>query len=113
MRTPVKPFHSFPKGETGITLRSNGQVIHRENSPSMLLRKQPLYSCTWSTRLAFEPSYPGEEAGVVVYYNFRSFASLSIRSNGHEKRIYLSWYDMESQSLQVSNHLYAAFTSPI
>lgn len=44
----------------------------------MLLRKQTSISQVFSTKLAFKPSARGYEAGVVLYWNHYSYATVGI-----------------------------------
>jgi len=53
-------------------------------SPTMLLRKQTAFHQTFQTVLDFKPRKEGYEAGIVVWWNMHSFASIGIKkvSNG-------------------------------
>lgn len=57
----------------------------------MLLRKQISMTGTWTTRLDFDPARPSYEAGIVLYWNLYTFASIGIgrteSGDGREIRI--------------------------
>ena len=78
-RTPLRPFHSLTARAGHLGLRGGAHKLTTEHVSSMLLRKQTSFECDWSTRMRFEPSSEGEEAGAIVYLSAASHAIVAVR----------------------------------
>ena len=78
LRTPTKQFADLLECPGALTLWGGPYRIYEDESSSMLLQRQIAFSQTWWTRLSFDPQYPGEEAGIVVWLNKYSYATISL-----------------------------------
>lgn len=53
----------------------------------MFLRKQLHRFCTWETQLSFNPLSPLAEAGSLVWWNYFTYSSIGIRTDGKKRFI--------------------------
>ncbi|GAB7347030.1 hypothetical protein MBLNU459_g3175t2 [Dothideomycetes sp. NU459] len=84
--TPLKQEYSLTERPGYLRLWGGPYSLNSHESPTMLLRKQTSVSGTWSTRLDFDPSSPNYEAGIVLYWNMYTLASIGIRKNKSRDR---------------------------
>lgn len=82
--TPLKPFHSFTDRPGYLRLRGSCYNLASPESPALLLRKQEGYHDIFSVSLEFRPSRRGYEAGITVWWNLFSYASIGITAVSHE-----------------------------
>ncbi|KAF2015637.1 glycoside hydrolase family 43 protein [Aaosphaeria arxii CBS 175.79] len=76
--TPIKSCYSLHRNPDYIRLYGNCYSPSSPECPAMLLRKQKTYNETFHTKLRFNPSRAGYEAGVTVWWSMYSHASIGI-----------------------------------
>ncbi|ORY35934.1 glycosyl hydrolase [Naematelia encephala] len=76
-RTPIKPYHGL--SSAGLILKCGQYALQHDEAVSMLLKKQTAFVGTWHIEFEFEPTWPGEEAGVTVWWSKWAHCSVSIR----------------------------------
>ncbi|RYP79778.1 hypothetical protein DL769_002800 [Monosporascus sp. CRB-8-3] len=77
--TPLKQSYTLIERPGHLRLYGNCYNLWSPEAPAMLLRKQSSYTETFSAKLQFHPRKPGYEAGIVLWWNQYSFASIGIR----------------------------------
>jgi hypothetical protein len=93
--TPLKPEYSLRQRLNHLRLFGGCYPLSSPEAPTMLLRKQTALSQYFGTKLDFQPSRAGYEAGVVVWWSMYSYASAGITRS------------------PVNDFLYAVFRSPL
>ncbi|CAM1503611.1 Fc.00g012020.m01.CDS01 [Cosmosporella sp. VM-42] len=78
--TPLKQCYSLTERPGYLRLYGNCYDLSSPESPAMLLRKQTSYNQTFRTRLEFKPKVRGYEAGVVLWWNQFSYATLGVEA---------------------------------
>jgi beta-xylosidase len=84
--TPLKKCYSLTERPGYLRVWGNCYNLASPESPSLLLRKQTEYCESFHATLNFEPSKVGYEAGIIVYWNSFSYATIGIRAieiDGH------------------------------
>ena len=76
--TPLKPCHSYSERPGYLRLHGGCYDLACPEAPTLLLRKQESFHDHFSATLDFRPSRKGYEAGVTVWWNMYSFASIGI-----------------------------------
>ncbi|KAJ4393154.1 hypothetical protein N0V93_002361 [Gnomoniopsis smithogilvyi] len=76
--TPIKQAFSLSDRPGYLRLYGNCYDLSSPEAPAMLLRKQTAYSQTFETKMAFSPSRIGYEAGMVLWWNQYSYATIGI-----------------------------------
>ncbi|CAE6480973.1 unnamed protein product, partial [Rhizoctonia solani] len=80
VRTPYKPFHTFPKSG-GLNLRGNIYSLSSRETAAAFFRKQSDISTTFSTKLKFSPTSTRHEAGVTIYLSIHYHNEIGITIN--------------------------------
>ncbi|KAH8694154.1 glycosyl hydrolase [Talaromyces proteolyticus] len=83
--TPLKVDYSLTVRSNLLRLYGGPYNLSVPASPTLLLRKQTHRFCRWETRLSFHPSSTIAEAGTVVWWNYFTYASIGIRTNGENR----------------------------
>ncbi|RYP83493.1 hypothetical protein DL770_005383 [Monosporascus sp. CRB-9-2] len=109
--TPLKQSYTLTERPGHLRLYGNCYSLWSPEAPAMLLRKQSSYTETFSVKLRFDPRKPGYEAGIVLWWNQYSFASIGIRlvaadDNGehHRKRVVFREPTGNAGDFKVSSH---------
>lgn len=76
--TPLKQSYSLTARPGHLRLYGNCYDLSSPEAPAMLLRKQTSYTQTFETTLDFTPSRPGYEAGLVLWWNVFSYATVGV-----------------------------------
>ncbi|PSR87392.1 beta-xylosidase [Coniella lustricola] len=76
--TPLKQSYSLTTRPGHLRLYGNCYDLSSPEAPAMLLRKQTSYTQTFETKLSFGPSRPGYEAGLVLWWNLFSYATVGL-----------------------------------
>ncbi|KAF4551803.1 Hypothetical protein D9617_12g036930 [Elsinoe fawcettii] len=76
--TPLKQCYDLTSQPESLRLYGNCYDLSSPEAPAMLLRKQSEYTDSFHAKLHFAPSRRGCEAGVVLWWNQFSYASLGI-----------------------------------
>lgn len=82
--TPLKKEWSLSVRPGHLRLYGGSYGLSSPESPTMLLRKQTDFNQIFQATLDFQPSHPGYEAGIVVWYSMYSYASIGIKIVSHE-----------------------------
>ncbi|RYO86632.1 hypothetical protein DL766_003525 [Monosporascus sp. MC13-8B] len=112
--TPLKQSYTLVERPDHLRLYGNCYNLWSPEAPAMLLRKQSSYTETFSAKLQFHPRKPGYEAGIVLWWNQCSFASIGIRlaaadDNGaHRKTVVFREPTGKAGDFKVSSHGAAA-----
>ncbi|KAG8720286.1 hypothetical protein FRC08_000646 [Ceratobasidium sp. 394] len=80
VRTPYKPFHTFPKSG-GLSLRGNVYTLSDRETPAAFFRKQSEVSTIFSTKLTFSPTSTRHEAGATIYLSIHYHNEIGITIN--------------------------------
>lgn len=88
--TPLKPSYSLTERPGYLRLWGNCYDLSSPEAPAMLLRKQTAYFQTFEVTLEFDPRRVGYEAGIVLWWNHFSYATMGVTfvapANGKEAR---------------------------
>ncbi|KAI1338290.1 glycosyl hydrolase [Xylariaceae sp. FL0016] len=76
--TPLKPCYTLTDRPGHLRLYGNCYSLSSPEAPAMLLRKQTAYSETFEVKLDFNPRKTGYEAGVVLWWNQYSYATIGM-----------------------------------
>ncbi|KAH8899237.1 Arabinanase/levansucrase/invertase [Thozetella sp. PMI_491] len=76
--TPLKISYSLTERPGFLRLYGGPYELSSPEAPTMLLRKQTSYRERFKTRLVFNPRKQGYEAGVVLWWNQYSYATIGI-----------------------------------
>lgn len=76
--TPLKQSYSLEERPGCLRLYGNCYDLSSPESPTMLLRKQTAYAQSFEATMAFEPSKAGYEAGIVLWWNQFSYATIGV-----------------------------------
>ncbi|KAG8698470.1 hypothetical protein FRC09_007212, partial [Ceratobasidium sp. 395] len=89
VRTPYKPFHSFPKSG-GLSLRGNVYTLSDRETPAAFFRKQSEISTVFSTKLTFSPTSTRHEAGVTIYLSihYHNEVGITINPNSNKTAVF-------------------------
>lgn len=79
--TPLKKEWSLTERRNHLRLWGGPYNLQSLESPTMLLRKQISSRGLWSTHLDFEPSKDSYEAGIVLYWNVYTSASIGVSAS--------------------------------
>lgn len=85
--TPLKPFHSFTERPGHLRIHGGCYGLSSPEAPALLLRKQESCRDKFSATLEFKPSRKGYEAGITVWWNMYSYASIGITAMMHENQL--------------------------
>jgi beta-xylosidase len=104
--TPLKREWSLHERPGWLRLHGGPYDLQSLESPTMLVRKQSIRDGTWTTRLDFNPSKPTYEAGMVLYWNLYTFASIGVRraASGAGREIRFTHPDGRTGSFKHSAH---------
>jgi beta-xylosidase len=84
--TPLKREYSLSARPGHLRLYGGPYDLSSPESPTLLLRKQTKFDQTFQATLDFQPSQPGYEAGIVVWYSMYSYASIGITMTEENKK---------------------------
>ncbi|KAG8742352.1 hypothetical protein FRC10_001633 [Ceratobasidium sp. 414] len=89
VRTPYKPFHTFPKSG-GLSLRGNVYTLNDRETPAAFFRKQSEVSTIFSTKLTFSPNSTRHEAGATIYLSihYHNEIGITISPNSNKTAIF-------------------------
>lgn len=76
--TPLKQSYSLTERPGHIRLFGNCYDLSSPEAPAMLLRKQSAYAQSFEATLEFAPSRVGYEAGIVLWWNQFSYATIGV-----------------------------------
>lgn len=76
--TPLKQCYSLTERPGFLRLLGNCYDLSSPEAPAMLLRKQTTYDQSFSVTLEFNPSRVGYEAGIVLWWNSFSYATVGV-----------------------------------
>jgi len=62
-----------------LAIRGSAYAIDYQESPAALLRKQIDFDGEWSTQMEFNPTQPGQAAGLVLWMDKDAHVTLSVR----------------------------------
>jgi beta-xylosidase len=85
--TPIKEDYSITADRNHLRLYGGPYNLSVPACPVLFLRKQQNRSCTWQTRLSFNPTVEDVEAGTVLWWNYFTYSSLGIRKKGNTRVI--------------------------
>ncbi len=69
IRTPQKPFYTFPENEDGIFMNLLPQTLDEKKAPAFTGRRQQHTLFEMAVKLNFEAKNENEEAGIVAFQN--------------------------------------------
>jgi beta-xylosidase len=77
--TPIKKHYSLTERPGYLRLYGNCYDLSSPEAPAMLLRKQTSYTAeVFQVKMTFNPRKPGYEAGVVLWWNQFSYATVGL-----------------------------------
>lgn len=76
--TPIKQSYSLTDRPGYLRIYGNCYDLSSPEAPAMLLRKQTAYDQTFETTMTFDPSRTGCEAGIVLWWNQYSYATIGM-----------------------------------
>lgn len=76
--TPLKQSYSLTERPGYLRLYGNCYNLSSPEAPAMLLRKQTMYEQSFGVTLEFNPSRVGYEAGLVLWWNQFSYATIGV-----------------------------------
>lgn len=76
--TPLKPSYSLTERPGYLRLWGSCYDLSSPEAPAMLLRKQTAYFQTFEVTLEFDPRRVGYEAGIVLWWNHFSYATMGV-----------------------------------
>ncbi|KAI9163834.1 Non-reducing end alpha-L-arabinofuranosidase BoGH43B [Paramyrothecium foliicola] len=76
--TPLKKSYSLTERPGHLRIYGNCYELGSPEAPAMLLRKQSSYNEKFSTKLHFRPSKLGYEAGISLFWNQYSYATIGV-----------------------------------
>lgn len=79
--TPQRLDYKIITNPSGLCLLGNPYTLGSPACPTLFLRKQTSRVGVWSTRLSFNPTSMYMEAGTAVYWNYLTYASISIKGS--------------------------------
>lgn len=89
-----------------LALFGTPYTLDIDECPAAVFRKQTAFSGTWTFKLDLE-AYEGDEAGVVVWWSRRAYASCSvIRQAGSDPCLQVKWCEADSDVFTVSHRPY-------
>jgi alpha-N-arabinofuranosidase len=72
-----------------LRLHGSWRGLENMDGPTALLRRQRHHHCRVQTLLEFQPTEPGQEAGLCVFVDTKTWASLSVYRLGHSTMLRL------------------------
>ncbi|KAF2223358.1 glycosyl hydrolase [Elsinoe ampelina] len=76
--TPLKQCYDLEARPGYLRMYGNCYGLSSPEAPAMLLRKQSEYTDSFHAKMQFSPSRPGYEAGVVLWWNQFSYATIGL-----------------------------------
>lgn len=76
--TPLKQSYSLTERPGFLRLFGNCYDLSSPEAPAMLLRKQSSYAQLFEATMRFSPSRAGYEAGIVLWWNQFSYATVGV-----------------------------------
>jgi beta-xylosidase len=102
LRTPMTKDWSLDDRPGSLTLYGTPYTLDIDECPAAVFRKQTAFSGTWTFNLDFG-AQEGDEAGVVVWWSRRAYASLSIIGQaGGSAHLQVKWCEADSDVFSVS-----------
>ena len=84
--TPLKKCWSLSERPGWLTIYGGCYDLKSPEAPTMLLRRQTAFEQVFSVVLEFEPKKAGYEAGLVLWWDIHSFASVGVTRTSTGKR---------------------------
>lgn len=85
--TPLKPCYSLSERPGYVRIHGACYDLSSPEAPALLLRKQESYYDEFCAEMDFRPSHKGYEAGVTVWWNMFSYASIGVTAADVDSRI--------------------------
>lgn len=102
MRTPIARDWSLEARPGTLALYGTAYTLDIDECPAAVFRKQTAFSGTWTFKLDFD-AQDGEEAGVVVWWSRRAYASFSIIGRaGEPAQLQVKWFEADSDAFSVN-----------
>ncbi|KAH6716512.1 beta-xylosidase [Leptodontidium sp. MPI-SDFR-AT-0119] len=84
--TPLKKCWSLTERASWLTIHGGSYDLKSPEAPTMLLRRQTAFEQVFSVVLDFKPKKVGYEAGLVLWWDMHSFASVGVAFTSTGKR---------------------------
>ena len=83
-----------------LALHGTSYTLDVDESPAAVFQKQTAFTGVWDVKVDFQPN-EGEEAGVVIWWSRRAYASLSLRGSASGRKLQIKWCPSEGDAFVV------------
>jgi len=94
-----------------LALYGTPYTLDVDESPAAVFQKQTAFTGIFDVKLDFQPS-EGEEAGIVIWWSRRAYASLSIVGTSSRPSLQVRWCPTDGDDFAVSIRYGGANTRP-